>query len=95
MAVGADRGQPVGPAHACRAARAAWSRLWPRITKRCLGFYGRDLGLRVARKHLGWYAEAGGGCPWQARRAVLTATDPAQVLALLPDLLTPVQEVAA
>jgi len=59
-----------------------------------LGFYGRDLGLRVARKHLGWYADAAGGGA-SARRAVLTATAPAQVLALLPDLLTPAQEVAA
>lgn len=25
-----------------------------------LSFYGRELGLRVARKHLGWYAEANG-----------------------------------
>ncbi|MTH64610.1 tRNA dihydrouridine synthase DusB [Paracoccus shanxieyensis] len=25
-----------------------------------LSFYGNDLGLRVARKHLGWYAEANG-----------------------------------
>ncbi|MCC1482207.1 tRNA dihydrouridine synthase DusB [Roseibaca sp. Y0-43] len=59
-----------------------------------LAFYGRDLGLRVARKHLGWYADAACGCAG-ARRAALTATDPARVLALLPDLLTPVQEVAA
>jgi len=59
-----------------------------------LGFYGRDLGLRVARKHLGWYADAAGGCAL-ARRAALTATNPAQVLALLPDLLAPMQEVAA
>jgi nifR3 family TIM-barrel protein len=59
-----------------------------------LGFYGRDLGARVARKHLGWYAEAAQGDP-AARRAVLTATSPVQVLRALPDLLTPVQEVAA
>ncbi|MBN2760239.1 MAG: tRNA dihydrouridine synthase DusB [Rhodobacteraceae bacterium] len=59
-----------------------------------LAFYGRDLGLRVARKHLGWYADAAGGCA-DARRAVLTAKTPAAVLALLPDLLTPVQEAAA
>jgi tRNA-dihydrouridine synthase B len=28
-----------------------------------LGFYGADLGLRVARKHLGWYLEAAGADP--------------------------------
>jgi len=47
-----------------------------------LGFYGRDLGLRVARKHLGWYADrAGAGAA--ARRAMLTAGSPAEVLQLI------------
>jgi nifR3 family TIM-barrel protein len=60
-----------------------------------LGFYGRDLGLRVARKHLGWYMdEAGTGAG--LRRRVLTARDPAEVLALLPDALhVPAQRDAA
>jgi tRNA-dihydrouridine synthase B len=41
-----------------------------------LSFYGRDLGIRVARKHLGWYlAEAG-----VTDRRILTLDDPAQVL---------------
>ena len=47
--------------------------------------YGRDLGLRVARKHLGWYLETA-GCA-AARAAVLTATDPATVLALVKNAL--------
>lgn len=47
-----------------------------------LSFYGRDLGLRVARKHLGWYADAA-GCPPDRRAALLTATDPARVLDLI------------
>ena len=59
-----------------------------------LDFYGPELGMKVARKHLGWYAEAAGGCA-QARRAVLTASDPAQVLALLPDLLAPAPSLEA
>ena len=59
-----------------------------------LGFYGRDPGLRVARKHLGWYADAAGGPP-ALRRALQTATDPAQVLQLLPAALTPEATVAA
>ena len=59
-----------------------------------LGFYGRDLGLRVARKHLGWYADAAGGTP-ALRRALQTATDPAQVLRLLPDALSPEPTVVA
>ena len=46
-----------------------------------LSFYGRDLGLRCARKHLGWYLEEA-GLP-QARDAILTSTDPAEVIALL------------
>jgi tRNA-dihydrouridine synthase B len=46
-----------------------------------LSFYGRDLGLRMARKHLGWYLEEA-GLP-HAREAILTSTDPAEVIQLL------------
>lgn len=53
-----------------------------------LGHYGRATGLRVARKHLGWYADAAGGDP-ALRAEMLRATDPAQVLALLPRALAP------
>ncbi|SHE46924.1 tRNA-U20-dihydrouridine synthase [Loktanella atrilutea] len=51
-----------------------------------LTFYGAALGSRVARKHLGWYMDTG-GTPTALRTAVLTSTDPARVLALLPDAL--------
>jgi nifR3 family TIM-barrel protein len=51
-----------------------------------LGFYGQDLGLRVARKHLGWYMDQAGTGP-VLRRAVLTEKSPGQVLSLLPDAL--------
>jgi len=44
-----------------------------------LAFYGIDLGLKVARKHLGWYLDRAGA----PKAAVLTATDPAQVLTLI------------
>ncbi len=47
-----------------------------------LGFYGRDLGLRVARKHLGWYLDAA-GAPASFRQLLLTASDPARVIATL------------
>ncbi len=47
-----------------------------------LAFYGRDLGLRVARKHLGWYSDAA-GCPGDLRAAMLTGTDPDAVLRLV------------
>jgi tRNA-dihydrouridine synthase B len=46
-----------------------------------LTFYGRELGLRMARKHLGWYLEEA-GLP-HAREAILTSTDPAEVIVLL------------
>lgn len=51
-----------------------------------LGFYGRLLGLRVARKQLGWYMDAA-GTGAALRRAILTERDPEQVLRLLPDAL--------
>jgi nifR3 family TIM-barrel protein len=51
-----------------------------------LSFYGKALGVRVARKHLGWYMDTAAPDP-ALRRAVLTADDPARVLALLPDAL--------
>lgn len=46
-----------------------------------LGFYGRDLGLRVARKHLGWYLDAASAPALRA--AVLRAGDPGRVVDLL------------
>ncbi|MGY6533812.1 MAG: tRNA dihydrouridine synthase DusB [Pararhodobacter sp.] len=58
-----------------------------------LTFYGRDIGLRVARKHLGWYVDAAGGPP-DLRARLMRLTDPADVLALLPQALQP-QERAA
>jgi nifR3 family TIM-barrel protein len=59
-----------------------------------LSFYGADLGLRVARKHLGWYMDTAGTCDAR-RRPVLTATTPKEVLALLPDALTDTDRAAA
>ena len=51
-----------------------------------LGFYGQELGNRVARKHLGWYMDEA-GTPPQLRKAILTARDPDVVFAALPDAL--------
>ncbi|WP_170528731.1 tRNA dihydrouridine synthase DusB [Ruegeria arenilitoris] len=59
-----------------------------------LGFYGADLGLRVARKHLGWYMDEA-RTPASLRRAVLTSRDPAEVLRLIGDALTENAEAAA
>ena len=59
-----------------------------------LSFYGEVLGLRVARKHLGWFMDTARTAP-NARRAVLTARTPASVIGLLPDALMPDTQVAA
>ena len=53
-----------------------------------LSFYGHDLGMRVARKHLGWYMDQAGTGP-TLRRAVLTEKQPTQVLTQLPAALQP------
>lgn len=47
-----------------------------------LEFYGIDLGLRVARKHLGWYADAAGIAP-DIRKALMVAETPGRVLELI------------
>ncbi len=59
-----------------------------------LGFYGADLGLRVARKHLGWYADAA-LVPTSLRRAMMTETLPAQVLRLIRETFDASQRAAA
>ncbi|TLP64303.1 tRNA dihydrouridine synthase DusB [Parasedimentitalea maritima] len=59
-----------------------------------LTFYGAVLGLRVARKHLGWYMDVAGTVS-KLRRAVLTEADPASVLRLLPDALNVTDQEAA
>lgn len=53
-----------------------------------LAFYGTKLGLRVARKHLGWYMDHA-GTPDVARRAVLTAGSIEETLIALPAALDP------
>lgn len=54
-------------------------------------FYGETLGLRVARKHLGWYMDT---ChtPEGLRRAVLTAGSVASVRQLIDDAFVPQPE---
>jgi len=46
-----------------------------------LAFYGRDLGIRAARKHLSWYLEDA-AAPLH-RAAIVTSDDPAQVMHLI------------
>ncbi|SFA88730.1 tRNA-U20-dihydrouridine synthase [Poseidonocella pacifica] len=59
-----------------------------------LSFYGAELGLRVARKHLGWYMDEA-GTPKGLRRAILTERDPAKVLGQLDAALAGEWEPAA
>ena len=51
-----------------------------------LGFYGIELGVRVARKHLGWYMDQA-VTDRQMRRAILTANDPQDVFVRLNDAI--------
>ncbi len=53
-----------------------------------LSEYGTKLGVRVSRKHIGWYLDAIGNTDNAVRRPIMTATDPKTVLALLPDMLS-------
>jgi tRNA-dihydrouridine synthase B len=48
-----------------------------------LSLYGRDMGVRHARKHLAAYAETGGALDPTERAALLTTTDPETALSLL------------
>ncbi len=47
-----------------------------------LGFHGRDVGSRVARKHLGWYLDQVPGAG-ELRARVVAATEPVAVMALI------------
>jgi nifR3 family TIM-barrel protein len=49
-----------------------------------LSFYGRELGLRTARKHLGWYVERA-GAPRDLRAALMRAGAPEEVCRLLAE----------
>ena len=58
-----------------------------------LSFYGAELGIRVARKHIGWYLDqAGLSAP---RAALMTAASPAAVHALIRSAFAEPAEVAA
>ncbi|QFT93038.1 tRNA-dihydrouridine synthase C [Roseovarius sp. THAF9] len=59
-----------------------------------LSFYGRDLGIRVARKHLGWYMD-GRDTPQPLRKRILTERDPANVNRLLEDAMSAPERTAA
>lgn len=58
-----------------------------------LGFYGVDLGLKVARKHLGWYLEEAGLIGHRA--AVMAAATPNATIAALRHAFGTAEQVAA
>ncbi len=49
-----------------------------------LSFYGAEMGVKCARKHLGWYIDAH-DVPKDLRRALMTATDPGTVRPLVEE----------
>ncbi|MDE3028595.1 MAG: tRNA-dihydrouridine synthase, partial [Paracoccaceae bacterium] len=59
-----------------------------------LDFYGPDLGIRTARKHLGWYLDAAGG-DMTHRHALLTSTAPKEIHHLIRLALGETERVAA
>ncbi|MES2144325.1 MAG: tRNA dihydrouridine synthase DusB [Pseudomonadota bacterium] len=59
-----------------------------------LAFYGTSLGLRMARKHLGWYLDHLDR-PVPLRRAILTSDDPRAVLRMLAAAICDASQVAA
>lgn len=76
-------GQPVPPAPEGGALTALIREHYDQMLEE----YGPQLGVRVARKQIGWYLDALGGVEQGARRRVMTADDPDQVRAMLPDLV--------
>jgi tRNA-dihydrouridine synthase B len=51
-----------------------------------LSEYGTELGVRMARKHIGWYLDASGELSNAQRRPIMTENDPRAVLRLMPEL---------
>lgn len=95
------QGQPWLPGQLAEALRTGREPVPPSVDERAavarehyeglLGLMGRDVGVRHARKHLGWYldgAEASAGCSVgpDVRRELLTGTDPVRVLRTLDEV---------
>ncbi len=59
-----------------------------------LRFYGDTLGVRVARKHLGWYMDVS-HAPTPIRKRILTSLESNEVIRMLPEALTPTAGMAA
>jgi nifR3 family TIM-barrel protein len=62
--------------------------IFERHYKAMLDFYGVELGLRQARKHVGWYlGHHAGAVAAETKGAILTSRDPAFVVASVRDLI--------
>ena len=78
-----------GPAPAIPATPAAFADYVGAHYEAMLSLYGSARGVRHARKHLGWYFDRHAPSLAAAdRQAIMTADDPAAVLARLADLFT-------
>jgi tRNA-dihydrouridine synthase B len=62
-----------------------------------LSHYGRMPGIRIARKHLGWYLDGAGitGAPTSYRSTLMTSNDPAEVIRLTETLFSAVDQRSA
>ena len=59
-----------------------------------LSHYGRETGVRVARKHLGWYLAAEGVAE-ERRRGLMRLEDPRRVMAEVDGIYAGLGELAA
>ncbi|MEM5585107.1 tRNA dihydrouridine synthase DusB [Roseibium sp. AS2] len=61
-----------------------------------LGHYGEHAGVRIARKHLGWYFDAaglhGGKLPDGVRKTLMTSSRPSEVIRLTSELFSTTNE---
>lgn len=62
-----------------------------------LAHYGQMSGMRIARKHLGWYLDAAGiaSPPSGMRTTLMTSTDPAEVIRLTETLFSSLDQRSA
>lgn len=85
------RGRPwllaeiAGQGADCRPEGDALADMITRHYQAMIAFYGVDPGLKVARKHLGWYMDDLAPTP-EARRAILTSRNPDDVCRMMRDL---------
>ncbi len=59
-----------------------------------LDYYGTEAGLRIARKHLGWYTKGLAGSA-EVRQMINSLDDPDKVIRALIDYFTPLAEAEA